>query len=309
MNPGKLPFALAFIFGLALAGGLRAQAPDTTPAPRPQIRFPALPPASPICTNIQHVGFTDIEIVYSRPSMRGHTIFGGIVPYNDLWRTGDNASTKITFSTPVKVGGADGREIPAGTYALFTIPDEKAWTVILNKEETGGWGKDNYDPKRDVARFKVAPVKLVDAVETFTIDVSNLQDDSATINLSWARVRIPIKVEVDLVPDLLVKIKESMDSPIKKQPATYLQAATFYFDHTKDPKDLAQALLWVKGGLVNHPPIEYQLLYIEARILAKMGDGPGAIAAANESSRLAMAVEGPGTPYFKMNQEVIASVR
>jgi len=293
-----------FALGLALAGGLRAQTPNTTPGPRPQIRFPALPPASPACTNIQRVGFTDIEIVYSRPSMRGHAIFGGIVPYNNLWRTGDNASTKITFSTPVKLGGADGREVPAGTYGLYTIPDEKAWTVMLNKD-AGLWGADNYDPKKEAARFKVAPVKLVDAVETFTIDVNNIQDDSATINLNWARVRVPIKVEVDVVPDLLVKIKESMDSPISKQPATYLKAATFYFDHTKD---LAQALAWVKMGLVGHPPIEYQLLYLEAKILAKMEDRNGAIAAANQSSQLAIAFEGPGTAYFKMNQEVIASL-
>ncbi len=313
MNPRQLTFTVLFALGLALAGALRAQTPAATraqtpataPPQTPPIRFPALPQASPACTNIQRVGFTDIEIVYSRPSMRGHAIFGGIVPYNDLWRTGDNASTKITFSTPVKLGGTDGVEVPAGTYGLYTIPDEKAWTVIFNKD-AGLWGKDNYDPRKDAARFKVAPVTLVDAVETFTIDVNNIQDDSATINLSWSRKRVPIKVETAIVGDLLLKIKASMDSPIGKQPATYLKAATFYFDHTKD---LAQALAWVKMGLVNHPDIEYQLLYLEAKILAKMGDRNGAIAAANQSSELARAFEGPGTPYFKMNDEVKASMR
>jgi hypothetical protein len=307
MNTGKLPLALVLTFGLSLAGGLRAQ---MRAAPQPQmmpIRFPALPEASPICTNIQRVGLTDIEVVYSRPSMRGHTaVFGGIVPYNDLWRTGDNASTKISFSTPVRLGGADGAVVSSGTYGLYTIPDEKAWTVILNKD-AGLWGKDLYDPKKDVARFKVVPVKLTDPpVENFTIDINSIEDDSATINLVWARVRVPIKVEVDLVSDLLVKIKDSMDSPVRKQPVTYLRAATFYFDHTKD---LAQALLWVNAGLVNHPPIEYQLLYLKARILAKMGDRDGATAAAKQSSTLAMEAEGPGTPYFKMNQEVISSMR
>lgn len=116
MNPRRLPLAIGFAFGLVLAGGLRAQTPAAPPpsaAPPPQmmpVRFPALPLASPICTNIQRVGLTDITIIYSRPSMRGHpTIFGGIVPYNDLWRTGDNASTKISFSTPVRLGGAGRR--------------------------------------------------------------------------------------------------------------------------------------------------------------------------------------------------------
>ena len=214
MNPKKLLFSLLFPFGLALAGGLLAQPPGSTDIQKTlPIRFPDLPPASPICTNIQHFGFTQIEIVYSRPSMGRHTVFGGIVPYNELWRTGDNASTKISFSTPVKLGGNDGVELPAGKYALFTIPDEKAWTVIFNKD-TSGWGKENYDDSKDVARFKVAPLALKDAVETFTIDLNDIQDDSATINLTWARTRVPIKVQVDIVSDLLVVIQASMDSPV-----------------------------------------------------------------------------------------------
>jgi hypothetical protein len=114
-------------------------------------------------------------------------------------------------------------------------------------------------------------------------------------------------VEVDVVSDLLVRIKDSMDSPSKKTPENYLRAAAFYLDHSKN---LTLALGWVNAGLATHPPdIEYQLLYIKARILAKMGDGDGAIAAAKQSSTLAIAAEGPGTPYFKMNQEVISSIR
>lgn len=120
MNPAKTPLTLVFAFTLALADGLRAQ----NPSPTPPIPFPELPQASPACTTIQHVGLSEVKIVYSRPGMKHHAIFGGIVPYNDLWRTGDNASTKITFSTPVKLG-PDGVEIPAGTYGLYTIPDKK----------------------------------------------------------------------------------------------------------------------------------------------------------------------------------------
>ncbi|MGA2540831.1 MAG: DUF2911 domain-containing protein [Verrucomicrobiota bacterium] len=304
MNPGKLPFALVFASALALAGAMRAQTPAAPQPATPPIRFPELPPASPVCTNLQRVGLTDIKIVYSRPSKRHHAIFAGIVPYNTLWRTGDNASTKISFSTPVKLGGADGVDIPAGEYGLYTIPDEKAWTVILNKD-AGLWGTDDYDPRKDVARFKVTPVKIDPPVETFTIDINDLQDDSATINLIWDRVRVPVKVDISIVSDLLVKIQASMDSPARKQPETYLRAATFYFDHTKD---LTQALLWVNAGLLRPSPISYQLLYLKAKILAKQGDRDGAIAAANQSSQLAIQEEGPGTPYFKMNQEVIAGL-
>jgi hypothetical protein len=301
MNPGKL---LLFASGLALAAGLRAQTLAAPQPAAPSIRFPELPQASPVCTNLQRVGLTDVKIVYSRPGKRHHAIFAGIIPYNNLWRTGDNASTKISFSTPVRLGGADGAEIPAGEYGLYTIPDEKAWTVILNKD-AGLWGTDDYDPRKDVARFKVAPVKIDPPVETFTIDVNDLQDDSATINLIWDRVRVPVKVEVSLVSDLLVKIQASMDSSARKTPDTYLRAATFYFDHTRD---LTQALLWVNSGLLKPSPISYQLLHLKARILAKQGDRDGAIAAANQSSQLAIQAEGPGTPYFKMNQEVIASL-
>jgi hypothetical protein len=300
MNPAKSPLTLVFAFTLALAGGMQAQ----NPSPSPPIPFPELPQASPACTTIQHVGLTEVKIVYSRPGMKHHaTIFGGIVPYNDLWRTGDNASTKITFSAPVKLG-PDGVEIPAGTYGLYTIPDEKAWTVIFSKD-AGLFGKEGYDAKHDAARFKVAPVTLRDPVESFTIDVNDIQDDSATINLTWARVRVPVRMEVNLVSDLLVKIKGSMDSPIPKRPETYLRAATFFYDHTKD---WAQALSWVNAGLASHPPIEYQLLHLKAKILAKMEDREGAIAAAKQSSDLAKEAEGLTSPYFKMNQEVISSL-
>ena len=237
--------------------------------------------------------------------MKRHTIFGGIVPYSALWRTGDNASTKIIFTTQVKLG-PDAVDINPGTYSLFTIPDEKAWTVILNKD-TGGWGKDNYDASKDVARFKIAPVKLTEAVETFTIDINDIQDDSATINLRWARVRVPIKVQLDIVNDLLLKIQASMDSPIAKKPATYLQAATFFFDHSKD---LALALGWVNVGLVNATaPYNYELLYLKARILAKQGDRSGALLAAEQSITQATQTEGPATPYYKLNQEVISGLR
>ena len=169
------------------------------------------------------------------------------------------------------------------------------------------WGKDNYDARKDVLRFKVVPVKLTEAVETFTIDVNDIQDDSATLNLSWARVRVPIKLQLDLVNELLARIQVSMDSPVAKRPSTYLQAATFFFDHSQD---LTRALGWVNAGLVNATaPANYGLLYLKARILAKEGDRSGALAAAEQSIALAIQTEGPGTPYYKMNQEVITSVR
>ncbi|MGD0746039.1 MAG: DUF2911 domain-containing protein, partial [Verrucomicrobiota bacterium] len=154
MNSKALIFALAFAGGLVFASRLAAQTPP--------VSFPA---ASPGCTLKQHVGFTDIEIVYSRPSVKNRAIFGGIVPYDQVWRTGANAPTTISFSTAVKLNGT---EIPAGKYALYTIPGEKEWTVIIHKDTTASIF--NYNPTNDLVRFKAVPVKLADPVETFTIE-------------------------------------------------------------------------------------------------------------------------------------------
>ena len=312
MKLAQYPALFGTILVLTLGNGSQAQ-PGAVPATtaKPPIRLPELPQASPLCTNMVRVGLTEIKIVYSRPSARHHSVFGGIVPYSDIWRTGDNAATKITFSTPVKIGGAAGGELPAGEYALYTIPDDKEWTIIISKD-TSLWGKEGYDPKNDVGRFKVTPVRLADPVETFTIDVNDIQDDSATLNLTWARVRIPIKLEMDVVPDLLVKIKESMDSGIRKTSDTYFKAANFYFDHSKD---LTQALEWVNLGLAMHPagvagpPNAYQLLYLKAKILLREGDRGGATAAAQASMDLARQAEGPTTQYIMLDSEIMRGVR
>jgi hypothetical protein len=315
MNTNSFPLAAVLAGVLVWAGGLQAQDAGETPAqPAPatpvapaagRVVFPKLPEASPECVVRQRVGLTDIEIDYSRPSANGHQVFGGIVPYGQIWRTGDNASTKIRLGTMVKMNGV---EIPAGEYALYTIPDEKQWTVIIYKD-AGLWGVFDYGATNDLARFKANPVRLTDAVETFTIDLSDVKDDSATLNLSWSRTRVPIKIEVDVVPELMAKIDTAMATPGKKQPGVCLQAATFYLNHGKDANDLAKALRWVNEGLLNNPPTAYELLYLKAQILAKSGDGAGAAQAAQESMTEAIQAEGPGTPYVKLNRDVTARLR
>jgi hypothetical protein len=150
---------------------------------------------SPACTLKQRVGMTDIEIVYSRPGVKGRTIFGGLVPYDKVWRTGANEATRITFSAPVKLNDTD---VPAGTYALFTIPGEKEWTIIVNKGARQ-WGAFRYDEKADLMRVKATPVKVAEPVETFTIDINDIRDDSATLNLIWEKTRVPVKLSVQKV--------------------------------------------------------------------------------------------------------------
>jgi len=289
MNPKILRSLVAILTGLAFTSGLHAQTP--------RIDFPT---ASPPCTLKQRVGLTDITVVYSRPGVKGRAIFGGIVPYGIVWRTGANQATKISFSTPVKLEGTD---IPAGTYALFTIPGEQEWTIIISTN-ANQWGAFQYNEKDDFARFKVTPITLSQGIETFTIEFNRIRDESALINLVWDKTLVPIHLQVEVTDKLVPQIEAAMAAPGKKSDGFYFQAATFYDDHDLD---LKKALDWVNAGLEDNPRIAYEMLHLKAQILAKQGDKPGAIAAAKQSTELAIKAEGPGSSFVKMNQDLIAS--
>jgi hypothetical protein len=291
MNSKKLRCFSAIVGGMLLAASLAAQTP--------KVDFPA---ASPACTLKQRVGLTDIEIVYSRPGVKNRTIFGGIVPYGQVWRTGANSATKVTFSTPVKLNGT---EIPAGTYALFTIPGEDEWTIIINKGASQ-WGAFQYDEKADVARFKVTPMQLAEQIETFTVEFNLIRDESAVMNLVWDHTVVPIKLEIELTGKIVPQIEAAMASPDKKSDGFYFQAATFYYNHDQD---LHEALGWVNAGLADNSRISFEILHLKAQILAKQGDKEGAIAAAKQSSELAIKAEGASSSFVKMNQDIISGLQ
>ena len=269
------------------------------PAQTPQIDFPA---ASPPCTLKQQVGLTDITVVYSRPGMKGRVVYGGIVPYGQVWRTGANQATTITFSTPVTL---EGHDIPAGTYALFTIPGQSDWTIILNKD-ANQWGAFNYKQADDFVRFEVTPFALLSPIETFTIEWNRIRDESAVLNLVWDRTVVPIHLHVDVVDKVAPQIQAAMAVPGKKSDAFYFQAATFYYDHGLD---LTNALNWVNAGLADNPFIAFEMLHLKAEILAKQGDKAGAIAAAKQSTDLAIKAEGQGNSFVRMNQDLISSLQ
>jgi hypothetical protein len=290
MNPRTL------LLTFALAGGLVL----TSSAQQSPVNFPA---ASPACTIKQRVGLTDVTVDYSRPGAKGRTVFGGIVPYGTVWRTGANFATKVTFSTPVKL---EGHDIPAGTYSLFTIPGTNEWTVIINKNASQ-WGAFQYDPSDDLVRFDVTPGTVADApVETFTIDFNQIRDDSAVLTLDWDKTAVPIKLQVDVVSTLVPQIEAAMAAPGKKSDILYFQAASFYYDHDQD---LNQALKWVNAALADNSRIAFEILHLKAQILAKQGDKAGAIAAAKESSELSVKAEGPGNSIEWMNQKLISSLQ
>lgn len=287
-------FRLSFVFASLFAAGLSAQTPAAPP-----VEFPA---PSPTATLKQRVGLTDIEIVYSRPGVKGRAIFGGLEPWGETWRVGANWATKVTFSTPVKFGNTD---VPAGTYGLFALLGQQEWTVILNKTAKQ-WGAYEYDPKDDVARVKVAPVALSTAVETFTIDVNDIRDESATLNLIWEKTRVPVTLAVDVAAVVVPQIEAAMAGPDKKTAGFYAKAADFYYDHNLD---LKKAVAWMDAALAQQPEAFY-LYYHKARIQAKLGDKDAAIATARQSIELVAKDKTPARDeYTRLNEALIAGLK
>lgn len=260
-----------------------------------------LPQPSPLATLNQRVGLTDIAISWSRPGVKGRHIFGNVVPRDVLWRTGANAATKVSFSTPVKV---EGVAVPAGQYALFTIPKLESWTVILNKDAAqSGTGK--YDAKQDVLRVEVQPVTMAESVETFRIDVQQIRDESAVLVLEWEETRVPIRIEVEVLASVIPKIQAVVASGVKQPPIQYFRWAQFFFEHGRE---LAQAEAWVDTGLAEPSEVRWLLLHAKAKLAARRGDAKAARAAAEESNKLAVSREGPDGAIARQNREILASL-
>jgi hypothetical protein len=281
---------------LALGAALLAT-PLIAQSDAPRLTFPA---ASPPAVIKQQVGVTDIEINYSRPSAKGRKIFGGLVPYGEVWRTGANQATRLSFSTPVKLNGT---EIPAGNYELFTIPGPDEWTVIVH-EARSQWGSYAYDAANDVARVKAKPVALPNSIETFTIQLSTIADQSAILYLAWEKTRVPLELEVDVVDHLVPQIKAVMASDAVQKP--YAQAAMFYLNYNLD---LDQAVTWMDEAIKANPAMFY-LVHQKARMLAKQGKKGEALAAAQQSLTAAQQAGGAiGAEYTRLNEALIASLR
>ncbi len=273
----------------ALTAGLFAQTPSG-----PKVDFPA---PSPTATLKQRVGLTDIEVTYSRPGVKGRTIFGGLERWGEVWRAGANSATKVTFSTPVKI---NGNAIPAGTYGLFALLGQDEWKVIFNKVPDQ-WGAYKYDAKDDVLRVSAKPVQLANLIETFTIDLNDLRDESATLSLSWEKTRVSVKLEVDVTSTLVPQIEAVMASDESKKP--YVPAAMFYYEHNLD---LKKAVAWMDAAIAAQPDAFY-FVYRKALILEKMGDKAGAKATAQASLDAASKASGAiKDEYTALNQAILA---
>lgn len=253
------------------------------------------PAPSPTQTIKQDFALSSIEVNYSRPNMKGRTVFGDLAPYGKLWRTGANAATKVTFGEDVTVGGV---AVKAGTYVLYTVPNKDEWEVIFNKG-LGNWGIDGYKKEEDVARFKVKPVALTSSVETFTIQLGNVTPATADIQVSWEKTQINIPV----VADIDAKISKSIETAMNVDNRPYFQAASYYFEAGKD---LKQALAWTNKAIENSPKA-FWMVHLKAKILAKMGDKTAAVTAANQS--IVLAKEAKNDDYVALNEKLIATLK
>ncbi len=251
-----------------------------------------MPAPSPGQTIKQDFSLSFIEVNYSRPVIKGRTIFGDIVPFGKLWRAGANNPTKVTFGEDVKVAGKD---LKAGSYQLMIIPTAKNWEIIFNKGTNGVF---NYHPEEDVLKVTVPTNSLASSVESFTIQLGQVIANTCEIQIMWEKtsVSIPVTTEID------AKIAASIEKAMSVDTKPYFESASYYFE---TGRDLKKALEWAtKASEAN--PSAYWVMHLKAKIQAKMGDKVGAKATALKSIELAKA--GKNEDYVSLNQKLIDSL-
>ncbi|MEO6537841.1 MAG: DUF2911 domain-containing protein [Ferruginibacter sp.] len=257
-----------------------------------QIKMPA---PSPTQTIKQNFGLGDIELTYSRPLAKGRTVFGDLVPYNKLWRTGANNATIIKFSEPVEI---NGKKIDTGSYALYTIPGEDNWEVVLNKGVTN-WGVTNYKESDDILRFKVQPMKLKNPTESFTMQFADVKPESCALHIMWEKTAVAIPINA-VIKD---RIRSQVDQAMLTDKKPYFAAAQFYNEYDKNP---AKALEYAKNA-VKETPKAYWIWLYKAKLEKDLGDKAAAIASSKMS--LALATEEKNDDYVKMNEVLLKQLK
>ncbi|MBT8273926.1 MAG: DUF2911 domain-containing protein [Bacteroidia bacterium] len=257
-----------------------------------QIETPAPSPAAKI---EQKVGLTDVTVEYSRPSMRGRVIFGNLVPFGKVWRTGANARTKVTFSDDVTVGD---KTLKAGSYGILTIPHAESWDVIFYTEADGGGAPAELD-KSKIAATVNAPVQAMPMdIQSFTISIDDITSNDAVIGFLWEKTYVGVKFGVPTDATVMASIDKTMGGPGF---GDYYAAAGYFLS---EGKDIAKAKKWIdKAMAMNDNPRFWQLRQ-QSLIYAAAGDKKGAIDLAKKS--LAAAEEAGNADYIKMNKESIA---
>tara|TARA_B100001758_G_C18409536_1_gene614609 strand:- start:1327 stop:2163 length:837 start_codon:yes stop_codon:yes gene_type:complete len=252
------------------------------------------PQASPAATINQTIGLTDVKIEYSRPAMRGRKIMGDLVPFGELWRTGANANTKISFSDPVTISGVT---VPEGTYALYTRPGEEMWEVFIYKKSDNWALPKVWDANQIVVVSESEVFRSDEVIESFTIQIEDISNDSAVLSISWENTKVKTLIKVPTHE----KTMASIDKTLSQNPGAsdYYKSAVYYLNRGLD---LNQAKSWMEIA-VKKGNNKYFHLRQYSLILAAIGDKSAAIEVAKKSYELAE-VAG-NKDYLKMNSESI----
>ncbi len=274
----NLLFAVAFVM-VAFQGEAQVRTPQ--PSPKANVN--------------QMVGLTEVELDYSRPSLRGRTIFGDLVPFGKMWRTGANSNSTISFSEDVVI---DGKTLPKGKYSIFTTPRADKWEVIFYSDVTN-WGlPEQWDNSKAVITAIVKPVMLNRNVESFTLGINNLDNNYADLEISWEKTLVPVRFTVPTHKSALASIEKALAGPTA---GDYFSSAQYYY---QSEGDMNKALTYVNKALDLNEQKPFYYLRQKSLIQAKLGDKKGAIETAKIS--LAASEKAKNADYVKMNQDSIA---
>jgi len=275
----KIILAAAAVFMLLTADAqtLRTPAPSTTQTVK------------------QDFGLGSVELSYSRPNAKGRKIYGDLVPFGNVWRTGANQATTLTFTDEVMIGD---KKVPAGKYGLLSIPDKDKWTLIISKQ-TNVTSPAAYKKEEDVVRIEAKTMKMDNKMETFTIQFADVKPTSCELHIMWENTAVALPIGTDVEKKVMAQIDQLMNKDNKP----YFNAAMYYLDNGKD---LNQALAWFDKA-VEAQPTAFWIHHQRANCLAKLGKKPEAKAAAEKSKTLA--AEAKNDDYVKLNEKLLADLK
>ena len=256
-----------------------------------------MPAPSPTQFIKQDFGLSSIELTYSRPSLKGRNVFGTVVMYDSLWRTGANSATKIKFNDPVEILG---HKVDTGIYAIYTIPHKNGeWTFILNKGFNNS-GTSGYNESEDVFRQEIKSTKITNKIETFTMEFTDIKAGSCNLSIRWDNVVL----NVPIMEDIKDKLRSQLESALSSDKKPYWQAAQFYneYDNNK-PK----ALEMVNDAIAQNEKPPFFMVYYKAKIQKEMGDKKGALATSKESLKLSQ--DAGNGEYVLMNEKMIKELK
>lgn len=256
-----------------------------------QLRTPA---PSSTQTIKQELGIGSVELNYSRPGMKGRKVFGDLVPFDKVWRTGANNATTLTFSDEVIIGGT---KVAPGKYGIVTIPGKDNWTVIITKQ-LDVTSPALYKQENDVVRVKAKPMTVKDPVETFTMQFGNIKTNGADLHMMWENTAVSFPISSDVDAKVMAQINDIMT----KDNRPYFNAGLYYLNNGKD---LAKALTWFDKAIEQNPKA-FWAYHQKANALAKLGKKDEARATALKSIEIAK--EEKNDDYVALNEKLIATL-